>query len=704
MRRLLVLSALVLAACASTAQPDDAVDAARGHVRFEGIRDLGERGLRRAIALDLADWEQSGFERSVIDDAAFQLELHYRANGFAFAKVEYDAQEGSRDAVLRVTEGPRVRVRGVNVRGLDVPGGLEASAAASYFDGGRTSLLGTDDPLFVQTVVDSARGQLRAEYRARGYRDVEVDAPVVTFSDDRKSVTIDIALRPGRRYFVRDVRPAEPGSAAALSEDTWRELRREFTTRQDPNDAVGVREPRPESPTVRAELRGAALGKVKELGHLDATVDVQRQVEPGTSDIVLLVTIVPGPVVRVGSVRFEGAPSTRHSFLASRLQVQPREGERPGELARPRALREGIARLYRTGLFGRVDAHFEGDGVERDLVLNLDERPSIELFVEPGYGSYELLRLRAGVREKNLFGTGRQLRAVGTFATRAMRFETGITDPWFLRHDLIADFAVTFDERQEPSFTSIERGTGFFVTREWDGNPGIATTVGYQFRNTEAREVELVTDEVLGALEQVNLSSLKVSQVFDRRDNPLLTESGTLSRLSFEWGNASLGSELDFWRAIGSVAAYRRLRRGTVIAGTLRAGAIAPHGGADTIPLQERFFAGGENSVRSFKESELGPKDSLGKPVGGETFTTASLELRQTLGASGFQAALFTDAGVVTEKIADFGDTRDLGWGIGVGLRYLLPVGPLRLDLATNPDAEGDEDDWVLHVAVGLSF
>ncbi len=704
MLRLLLLVGLALGSCASPPRTDDGEASHSGQVSFEGIAELGERGLRRVIAIDLLDWAETGFARTFIDDAAFQLEMHYRAKGFAFAEVAYEAQDGSASALFQVTEGPRVRVRGVAVRGNGVPDGLGDMEIVSYFDGGRTSLLGTDAPLFVQTVVDSARSRLLTEYRARGFRDVEVEAPQVSFSEDRREARISIELRPGRLYFVRDVRPVDSASEASLSESVWNDLRKEFTTRQDLDAAIGAREPRPESTTVRAELRGAVLGKIKEKGHLDALVQVDREVAPGTPDVTLVVSIVPGLVIHIGEVRFEGAPDTRRSFLESRLKIGQREGERAGDLANPSALREGITRLYRTGLFGRIDAHYLGEEEERDLVVTLDERPSLEVFLEAGYGSYERFRLRAGVREKNLFGTGRQLRAEGTIATRALRFEVGITDPWFLRKDLIADLSLVIGEREEPSFTSAERGIGFFVTREWNDDPGFATTIGYQFRKTEARDVQVVTPEAFDAQDQVNLSSIKVSQVLDRRDHLLSTQGGTLSRLSVEWGDQSLGSELDFLRAIGSVSVYRRVRRGTVLAGTLRAGVMAPLGNSDTIPLQERFFAGGENSVRSFKESQLGPKDPFGNPIGGETFTTATLELRQAVGTGGFQAALFVDAGIVTLSVDDFGNTDDLGWGVGVGLRYLLPVGPLRLDVATNPDAEGDEDEWVLHLTVGLSF
>ena len=132
-------------------------------------------------------------------------------------------------------------------------------------------------------------------------------------------------------------------------------------------------------------------------------------------------------------------------------------------------------------------------------------------------------------------------------------------------------------------------------------------------------------------------------------------------------------------------------------------GVIAPAFDDTTIPLQERFFAGGENSVRSFRESRLGPSDADGEPLGGEAFSTLSLEWRHELGGA-FQSALFADAGYVEAQAEDLFALDDVRTGVGVGLRYLLPIGPLRLDAAFNPDRRAGEAEWVVHFAIGMPF
>lgn len=132
-----------------------------------------------------------------------------------------------------------------------------------------------------------------------------------------------------------------------------------------------------------------------------------------------------------------------------------------------------------------------------------------------------------------------------------------------------------------------------------------------------------------------------------------------------------------------------------------RAGVAWPLGSTERLPLQERFFNGGEDSVRSFREGELGPLDASRDPLGGESYHTLNMELRQKLQGN-LWGSTFIDAGSVGLRANDlFGDLR---WGTGVGLHYLLPVGALRLDCAWNPDARPRESDFQVFLTVGMAF
>jgi outer membrane protein assembly factor BamA len=140
-----------------------------------------------------------------------------------------------------------------------------------------------------------------------------------------------------------------------------------------------------------------------------------------------------------------------------------------------------------------------------------------------------------------------------------------------------------------------------------------------------------------------------------------------------------------------------------VLATSFRAGMVFPYGQDDEVPLQERYFNGGENTVRSFREGLLGPKDANGEPLGGEGWSVASIEARQRLQGR-LEAALFVDAGTVASDVEDWIRFEQPSFGLGGGLRYMLPVGPVRLDGAWNPDPREDESGGAVHLTVGLSF
>src|SRR5262249_16977490 len=119
------------------------------------------------------------------------------------------------------------------------------------------------------------------------------------------------------------------------------------------------------------------------------------------------------------------------------------------------------------------------------------------------------------------------------------------------------------------------------------------------------------------------------------------------------------------------------------------------------IPIQERLFNGGENSVRSFTQDDVGPHDADGDPEGGEVRNLASIELRQRIWRS-FSGAAFFDYGNVGLTTSDaFHDFRP---ALGIGLRYGLPIGPFRVDVGFNPAQRSGEDLYAIQVAVGMPY
>ena len=146
---------------------------------------------------------------------------------------------------------------------------------------------------------------------------------------------------------------------------------------------------------------------------------------------------------------------------------------------------------------------------------------------------------------------------------------------------------------------------------------------------------------------------------------------------------------------------FRRYRDEWTLSFGAKTGLLWPRGG-ESVPIQERFFAGGESTVRSFEESELGPVLSSGKPAGGQYRNVFNAELRFPIFRA-IKGAVFADAGNVGRKVGDWG-LSGMRYGLGGGLRLALPIGPVRVDGGWNPDRDPGERSWVVHLSGGLPF
>lgn len=664
-------------------------------IALRGVPIEQRTALRRIAAPFAADFVETG-KKSYVDDAAYEIELHLRQNGYAKATTDYEVL-GRDQAAVGVDAGPRAALGDVRVV-VEGDSPIPRDDLELYVNGPTTGLFGTGPMLYVERRVMRAPDELRRDLEALGYLDAEasIDEPEVPSDGGEVQVTLRVA--PGAPYRIGEVEFALARTADSLSDELQGAVDEAIeTTLEETGSATEVdgAEGARYRPRLAGALRGAIGDALASNGHPDAEVSVGRAIDAVAKSVDLAITLDPGPYVILKDVEIRGHERTSKSFLRSRMELED------GDEFDAKELRASLRRLYRTGLFSQVTSKLQGDGEARSVLVEVTERPAIELFAEPGYGSYELGRLTVGARDRNLFGRGINGTAEATLAVRALRADVGLSDPWFLRRELIGDLRVEFDRREEPSFTRESRGVGAFVTKEWTSTQ--STTLGYRFRRSEAKDVEVVDETVRELQSAVNVSGLIVTQRYDARDALFAPTSGAFTEVSAEVAADALGSELSFFRTRLTTALFTEVTEDDVLGVGLRMGLIAPALDDSEIPLQERFFAGGENSVRSFRESQLGPEDSDGQPLGGEAFGTLSVEWRRELSGP-FQTAVFVDAGFVEPQASDIFDLEDVRYGVGVGLRYLLPIGPLRVDAAFNPDRERGENEWVVHFGIGMPF
>lgn len=669
-------AALLVGACASAPEERDPLEKT---VRFEGQLPLPADQLRELVAPWISDFVATGGSAAYLDDAAFEIATQLRNRGYPDAAAEYRIEPGGAAVVFGVEAGSLAVLGELTVTGTTFVDGEEAE---KFFLFPRPRIDEVRRTVFTVGALRDGRSALEQYYYDSGYLDVEIPEPVVSIDRDSNRAVVQVEVVEGRRYRVGRLEITGPLALEA----------------SDVESVVAPFRGRPYDPRLPFELRNELLERYGNRGRPDTEVQVRRTVDRDRALVDIDLTVAAGEVVWVSEVRVVGNRDTRQDFVLDRVLLGV--GER---YSREKA-RKSFERLYRTGLFSRVAVYLaEEDGSHRPLLVELEEGPSQEVFVEPGYGAYELFRLKAGYRELNLFGTGRQLRVEGAVAVRAQSAEVGISDPDFFDQDLFADLSQGYDRREFPSFTRTEASTVFSLRWPWTRH--LEGYVAYQYRDSRLSNIDVVDPVALLAEEDIDISSISFSPRYDSRDRLFVPQAGQITNLNLEWGSDALGSELEFLRTTFKAARYFTLdgEGDSVLALGGEIGAIYPQGETEIIPLQERFFNGGPKTVRAFKQYELGPIDAGGEQIGGEGYTVFSAELRQRW-IGRLQWAAFADYGTVVPDVDDVLQLDEIDGGVGLGLRYVLPVGPLRIDLAFNTDPAANEDEAVLHIAVGMPF
>jgi len=408
----------------------------------------------------------------------------------------------------------------------------------------------------------------------------------------------------------------------------------------------------------------------------------------------------PGPEVRVGRVTVDGTFRTRRYVVDRELTVHP------GDLYTPEALSETRRRLFRAAAFDRVrvgPADPDDHDAERDVAVHLTEgKPgAVELGI--GYAEKDGIRGLIDLSYRDLFRRGQRGNLRLRYGQLRRSVTVGHVLPW------IGPYRVALHSRllyEREDLISYERVT-------WAVESGIrrpvlddvVLTVTYRLERN--RFPRLPADRVAAVAERrrISVGSLFGSLVRDTRDDPFSPMRGTVLGATYEQGAHILASQVQFAKVTAQAAGFLPVGADAVLAGKVQAGRVRRLFESTEVPVSERFFMGGQSSVRGYALDSVGvPGETVigGVPQGGRVMLLAQVELRLG-GRSGWGAALFADAGNVWTRASSVG-VNDFRAGAGPGLEYATPVGPLRLDLGYKLDRRPGESVYRIHFTLGHTF
>lgn len=420
----------------------------------------------------------------------------------------------------------------------------------------------------------------------------------------------------------------------------------------------------------------------------------------------LVVYFEAGPRTKINNINVTGNTNISTDLIKSKLSFKE------GDLLIKTKISESRKNLLSLGLFSRVVIEADDgvvDSIEENISLEVLERPLESIQFGGGLHSELGFHFFGELVNKDIFKDGRSIifRADSYYDPTQSDISQGIMSLALKQPGALDGL---FDLNHSIRYQKINLTTFEFDLDRYIADTSFFRRVNENFRfnfglslleeSLDNVPIDVVlTDQDTGSAE---LSFLTFGMFYDKRDNPINPESGFQIFLEADLTNPVLLSDASYLSISSGISNIYTLNSKFQFANRLSSSVGKTFDGESTLPISQRFYAGGRTSVRGFRENSLGPLSEEGNVFGGDFLLVNNFEFRYKL-AGAVQIHSFFDSGNVF--LQDIGiDLNDLRHSVGVGFRYISPIGPIGFDLGRPLDAREGEDSYRLHFSVGSRF
>ena len=714
---------------ASTNRVDVVLDVTPGlrvSVRVSGAH-VSRRMLRKLVPV----YEEDAADQDLIEEGKRNLTAYFQTKGYFDVTVDShtDHQGGAVNIAYEVSRGSKHRLSGVYFDGNEYFSDKQLREHVSV-EKGLFFLHGS----YSEQLVSKSVAALIGLYKDEGFESVSIEPKVEDFNPE-VVVTFEIKEGPRDTVAALDVTGNKTQPLSALEH----------------KNALRLKPGKPFSPKFQELDRTDLLAAYLDRGYLNAAV--RSSATPTPEDphkINVTFAVEEGPHTNISDVVFLGEKHTRPKLIEKVAETSVKPGQ---SLSEGESL-QAESDLYNLGIFDWVNVNALRPIVDQsteellikvhesalntmDIGLGLEIIPRdgnvpTNSVVVPGIPpislgnkftvsqkSYVGPRVEFDFSRHNLWGSA-QTGTIGTIVSRLdQRVFANYSDPRFIGSSWSSLLSVSAERTTEnPIYTAEEGLASLQFQKALNKKRTKNLILRYSFQRIDLYNI-IIPNLVLPSDQRVRLSTFDVEYTRDTRDKPLDAHHGVYQTFDFGVTSKAFGASDDFLRFLGQTAFYFPVKPWLVWANNFRLGLAEPFNGSE-VPLAERFFSGGADSLRGYPINGAGPQRPvpvcsnpsdpstctlISVPVGGDMLFIFNSEARFPLPIyHGLGGVIFYDGGNVYSSInlRQFAD--QFTHSVGIGLRYQTPVGPIRFDVGYRITSVPGVNAAQYFVTVGQSF
>jgi len=626
-------------------------------VEFKGNKEFSNGKLKEEISSK----EKEGYDTRKIQDDIGKITTLYKDKGYADVKVEdfstTDEKSGFATVTFSVTEGNKILIGDVTIEGVT---SFKPKKIKKLFATKRKKVYKDE------TFKDDIK-KVESFYKDRGYLSVKIAEPEITYNDTRTKMFIKIKIDEGKQY--------KNGKVNFSGNTVFSE-----------NELIKVFNFKEGEIFNQSQYEGNE-SNIKSLygdrGYIRAKFELKLDKNEETGVVNSSFTIIENGIIYIDRIYIDGNTKTKEYVIKRELLVKEGDVFAVGRISKSQE------RLYNLGFFKdiKVDIEETKEPDKANLAIEVEEDKTGLVSLGAGYSSVDKVVGTVQVTELNLFGRGQKLNLTYEFGARRTNYEIGFTEPYLFGKKLLfgADVFNTTVYRSYGSdstaYRERRRGGDIRIGKPLSDITSLNFT--YAYEEVEVFDIDSSLTSLITASKDVS-SSLTSAISRDTRDNVFDTTRGSRHSLAVKLAGGPLGGTVNFYKPTLTTSKFIPTFWKFVLGFNSRISYVKEFSPSDEVPIYERYFLGGADTVRGYDFGEIGPSEK------GKIIFVSNLEYKfpivQEKGHSILSAAIFADMGGSWRKSNNVSleigsEENQLKTGAGFGLRIRpMPVLPIRID------------------------